>query len=37
MTFEKFAVGHCHIHVHTTGKEFELKALLTAALKQLQD
>ncbi|OUS35671.1 hypothetical protein A9Q94_12320 [Rhodobacterales bacterium 56_14_T64] len=37
MTFEKFAVGHCHIHVHTTGKEFELMALLTAALKQLQD
>lgn len=36
MTFEKFAVGHCHIHVHTTGKEFELMALLTAALKQLQ-
>lgn len=36
MPFEKFAVGHCHIHVHTTGKEFELMALLTAALKQLQ-
>ena len=36
MTFEKFAAGHCKVTVHTTGKEFEIMALLSAAQLQLQ-
>lgn len=36
ITFEIFAAGHCKWAVHTTGKEFELMALMTAALTRLQ-